>query len=189
MKIYLFDQQKHFREHLEYFKSRPVMAYDKAKLPQKVMAIDINTPKTLSEIDLGFLFNYRIFPERIMHYKAQWEDEGRQMQVGDTIVQQAYLPPFRGFSQKLVFAVRISEIINEPDRRGFSYETIVGHAEKGISTFTLEQQAGKLIFKIQTCSATGNILSALVAPILSIPYQAYCTRQALEYVKRQINES
>lgn len=186
MRIYLFDQAKHFRKHLEYFKSMSVMTYDRTLLPQKVTAIEIDTNKTLPELNLDFLFNYQIFPDHIMGYKTQWENEGRDMQVGDTIVQQAYLPPLRGFSLKLIFAVRISEIINESRKRGFSYETLEGHAEKGISTFTMEQQDRKLVFNIQTCSTTGNILSTLFSTIFSKPYQAYCTRQALMHVKQKM---
>jgi hypothetical protein len=32
----------------------------------------------------------------------------------------------------------------------------------------------------------GNLLTRLMGPIFTIPYQAYCTRKALENVKKQI---
>ena len=35
------------------------------------------------------------------------------MKIGDTIAQQANIPPFKNFSQKIIFGVRINEIINE----------------------------------------------------------------------------
>lgn len=188
MKVFFSDQSKHFKKHLEYFKSKSVMLYDRTRLPQKTTSVELNTDKALQELDLAFLFNYHIFPSRIMGYQTQWEDENREMRAGDTIVQQAYVPPLGVLSMKLIFAVRIHEIINESNKRGFSYETLEGHAEKGISTFTVESQDGKLIFKIQTCSITGNLLSTIAGPVFSVPYQAYCTRQALECVKRQVEK-
>ncbi len=110
------------------------------------------------------------------------------MKVGDTIVQQVYIPPTKVFSQKIIFGVRINEIINEPARKGFSYETLEGHVEKGISTFTVEQQENNLIFKIQTYSTPGNILTKLIGLIFSIPYQTFCTKTALNNVKLQIEK-
>jgi len=83
------------------------------------------------------------------------------MQIGDTILQQALIPPTRRFSQKIIFGVRINKNIDETDRKGFSYETIEGHVEKGESAFTVEQTAQGLIFKIQTFSEPGNLLTKL----------------------------
>ena len=58
--------------------------------------------------------------------------------------------------------------------------------ERGISTFTIERLEDRVIFKIRTFSTPGNILTRLVGPIFSVPYQAYCTKAALERVKRQV---
>ena len=113
---------------------------------------------------------------------TQWDSENRVMQVGDTIVQQVYLPPWKKFSQKIVFGVRINRIIDEPFKKGFSYETLDGHVEKGLSIFTFELENGNPIFKIETFSKPGNILTRLLGPIFSIPYQTYCTHAALKNV-------
>ena len=110
------------------------------------------------------------------------------MKIGDTILQQVFIPPTKTFSQKIVFGVRINSIIDEAERTGFSYETIEGHVEKGESTFTIEKGDGGLIFKIETFSEPGNLLTKLVGPIFTVPYQTYCTRTALENVKRQIEQ-
>jgi len=73
------------------------------------------------------------------------------------------------------------------DKKGFSYETLEGHVEKGISTFTVEQiDNSKLIFRVCTYSSPDNILTKLLGPIFSIPYQTFCTKSALRNVKRQI---
>jgi uncharacterized protein (UPF0548 family) len=121
-----------------------------------------------------------------MTFMTQWELEKRTMKIGDTILQQALIPPTKFFSQKITFGVRINKIINEENKKGFSYETIEGHVEKGESTFTVEQEKSKMIFKIQTFSEPGNLLTNVVGPIFTLPYQAYCTRRALDNVKHQI---
>jgi len=162
------------------------MNYDKARLIEKNTEIDIDTKKSVTEINLKFLFDYQIFPDNILIFKTQWNDENREMKIGDTILQQVFIPPIKSFSQKIIFGVRIKEIINEENRKGFSYETLEGHVEKGISTFTVERINQKIIFKIHTFSTPGNIISKLFAPIFSIPYQTYCTKQALKNVKQRI---
>lgn len=162
------------------------MSYNKSRLTEKITTINIITTKKIEQLNLDFLFNYQIFPENIMTFETQWSDENRKMNVGDTIAQQVYIPPVKALSQKLIFGVRINEIIDRPDRKGFSYETLEGHVEKGISTFTVEQLDDKLIFKIQTYSKPGNLLTKLVGPIFSVPYQAFCTKTALNHIKQQL---
>lgn len=187
MNIYLTDQTNKFPQHLDKLLRISVMTYDKEKLVEKVTTADIDTAKSFADLDLNFLFDYKIFPNKILTFITQWNFEQRTMKVGDTIVQQVYIPPFGQLSQKIIFGVRINEVINEPTRKGFSYETLSGHVEKGVSTFTVEQTADKkIIFKVQTFSKPGNILTQLIGPIFSVPYQTYCTRQAINNVKRQL---
>ncbi len=187
MKLYFTDQSPYFDKHLQQLKLQPVMDYRKQGLTEKETGMPVALAKPLSAIDTRFLFNYQIFPPHIMSSYSQWQAENRKMQVGDTIVQQVYLPPYRNLSQKIIFGVRISELIITPERIGFSYETLQGHAEKGISTFMLEQtKDGQIILKIHSFSQPGNWLTRLVAPVFSVPYQTYCTRQALKHVKNQL---
>src|SRR5690606_20079861 len=177
MKVYLTDQIHQLKSHLNDLKSKEMMSFDKTKLVDKTTEIIINTPKQLNEIDLSFFFNYEIFPANIMIFKTEWSDENREMRMNDTIVQQAFLPPNKTFSQKLVFGVRICEIINEENKKGFGYATLEGHVEKGISTFTMEEIEEKLKFRIHTFSLPGNFLTQILGSILTVPYQAYCTKQ------------
>jgi hypothetical protein len=188
MKIYLTDQADNFDGLLKQLTTKPTMTFDKTKLKEKTTTIDIKTKKTLGQINLDFFFDYKIFPSNIMTFMTEWEKEKRKMKIGDTILQQAFIPPTRTFSQKIVFGVRINNIIDETDRKGFSYMTIDGHVEKGESTFTIEQSDSGLIFKIKTFSEPGNLLTKLVGPIFTVPYQTYCTRTALDNVKRQIEQ-
>ncbi len=119
-----------------------------------------------------------------MSCKTQWEWENREMEIGDTIVQQVFIPPIKNFSQKIIFGVRINNIINEPDKKGFSYVTLEGHVERGESIFIVGKTNSGIIFIIQTYSEPGQFISKLLAPVFSYPYQAYCTNKALENVKR-----
>jgi hypothetical protein len=188
MKIYLIDQHNNFNKHLNLLKKQRVMLYDKAQLKEKVSTVEIHTAKKIEELNLDFLFNYEIFPDNILTFITQWKVENRRMKLGDTIVQQVYIPPIKVLSQKIVFGVRINEIIDETFRKGFSYETLEGHVEKGVSTFTIEQLENQIIFKIQTFSTPGNWLTKFLEPIFSIPYQTFCTNKALKNVKRQMEE-
>jgi hypothetical protein len=188
MKIYLTNQRNHLKKHLESLKLKPVMKFNLDELIEKTTEIQIETSKDLNEINLNFFFNYEIFPENILIFKTQWNDENREMKTHDTIVQQAFLPPVKSFSQKIIFGVRISEIIDEENRKGFSYKTLEGHVEKGISTFTIKQKNGKMKFKVHTFSQPGNFFSRLVGPVFSVPYQTFCTKQALKNVKNRIEK-
>lgn len=188
MKIYLTDQKKKFQQHLAFLKTKSVMAFDKTTLTEKTTMIEISTTKKIDQLNLDFLFNYQIFPDNIMTHDSEWFTEKRPMRIGDTIAQQVYIPPTKLFSQKIVFGVRVNEIIDQPDKKGFSYETLEGHVEKGISTFTVEQLNNKLYFKIHTYSSPGNALTKLLGPIFSVPYQRFCTNAALNNVKRRLEE-
>ena len=186
MKIYLTDQKNKLKKHLDFLKTNKVMDFDKSRLIEKITTLDIDTTKKLDQLNLDFLFDYQIFPDNIMTFKNEWTDQSRKMKTGDTIVQQVYIPPTRNFSQKIIFGVRIKEVIEQPDKIGFSYETLEGHVEKGISTFTIEQHQNKIIFKVHTNSTPGNVLTKLLGPIFSVPYQTFCTKTALKNVKRQL---
>src|SRR5687767_11823962 len=188
MKVYLTNQSDNFAGLLKELTTKPTMTFDKTKLKEKTTTIDIETEKSLGQVNLDFLFDYQIFPSNIMTFLTQWEQEKRKMKIGDTILQQAFIPPTKLFSQKMVFGVRISNIIDEADKKGFSYVTIDGHVEKGESTFTIEKGNSGLIFTIKTFSEPGNLMTKFVGPFFTVPYQTYCTRTALENVKKQIEQ-
>lgn len=189
MKIYLTDQSAHFPEHLQRLKREPVMAYEVAALKEQSNSIVIRSSKD-PDVLAAILFDYRIFPRQIMSHCCEWKVDGREIKAGDTIVQQIMIPPFGALSQKIVCGVRVKEVIMSSDRVGFSYETIEGHVEKGISTFTLERVGQQeVIFRIHTLSAPANLLARLLGPLFSRPYQAWCTRRALAYVQRQVRDT
>src|SRR5690606_37530085 len=154
-------------------------------LTERISTITIPAHQ-LQALDTSFFFDYSIFPPNIMMHLTEWQHERRSIRPGDTIVQQVYLPPWKGLSQKLVFGVRVCEVKDEPGKKSFSYETLQVHVEKGISSFSIEQSTEGIIIQIQTWSAPGHVLSRVLAPVFSLPYQAFCTRRALMYMKEQL---
>jgi hypothetical protein len=156
-------------------------------LPHRVTARSIFLPEkfSLSEIadDIGF-FDYRIFPEKIMQFSGQWQAERREIRIGDIIVQCARLPLgwFRG-----VFAVRVLNVRRSANSCILSYGTLVGHAEQGMSTFTLKRIDEAVSFEIETFSRPALLLAQLVAP-LTRAYQQHCTNLAIANVMRAVQE-
>ncbi|MEN7549255.1 DUF1990 family protein [Rapidithrix thailandica] len=183
MKIFLKDQTSCLSQHLEYFKSIPVMPYQLPQLKERISSIALS--KKRDRLNLSILFDYKIFPANIMTSLTQWDAENRSIQVGDTIVQQVYFPPHPLLSQKIILAVRVNQLIDQPGRKGFAYETLSGHAERGISTFTIEETENKLLFKIHIFSTPGHWLTQFTDTIFTSPYQSYCTYKALRNVKKQ----
>ena len=187
MQIYLTSQNEILRKHLDFLKTLPLTQYNASGLTEKTTSIVIDTPMPLTQINTDFLFAYKIFPTNAMTHMTEWALERRIMRVGDTIVQQVYLPPKQSISLKIIGGVRVKEIINQKSRLGFSYETIEGHIEKGRATFILEQtNDNKIYFRVHTVSKPANVLARLVGPVFSVPYQTYLTRLGLNNVKRQL---
>jgi hypothetical protein len=185
VRFYLRDQLPHLPTLFGAYGGRSLSYDTNTPLVEKKTSLAIQTSGATSRFNthsFGFLFDYELFPHRILTFAAQWRHQNRAMQVGDVIVQQVYLPPF-GLSLKCVFAVRILDIVREPTRVGFSYGTLLGHAEMGRSDFAIFLQDGEVHAQIHTFSAPGNPLTRLVAPFFTIPYQAYCTRLALERMR------
>jgi hypothetical protein len=116
------------------------MPFTASRLKEQTSTIDISAARDLEMLS-AILFDYSIFPLEIMSHLCEWTHKKREMRIGDTIVQQVFLPPLKSFSLKVIFGVCITDIIKESSRVGFSYQTLQGHVERGVSTFTLEQTA------------------------------------------------
>ena len=157
---------------------------DQFLFPEKTASIDLEAPGPIKNWCVDFLFDYAIFPSSIMRFDAEWKSENRRMAVGDVILQRAIMPPL-GFGLCMEFAVRISGIFDQKNRIGFAYETLLGHAESGVSEFYLEERSGELFFTIHTFSQPGHWTSRLASRVFTLPYQAWCTRQALKEAKKR----
>ena len=106
------------------------------------------------------------------------------MQVGDTIIQQIHFPPLQQLSQKMIVGVRIKSITYNSNSISFSYETLTGHIEKGISKFEIEGIGNRVKFTIHTLSCPNNYFLKLLAPVFSSPYQNFCTNLAINNMKK-----
>ena len=186
MKLYFRDQSRNLAKHLEQLKQLPLIPYEKKDLTEKSTSIEIASQRSLGDLDTSFLFRYDIFPMNAMSHLTQWHHEGRDIRLGDTIVQHVYIPPVRSFSKKLIVGVRVVEVVNKPNQRGFKYETIEGHIERGSASFMLSQESGSIRFVIHTFSKPNIWIARLVAPIFSVPYQTFLTRLALNNVKLRL---
>jgi Domain of unknown function (DUF1990) len=157
-------------------------------LPERSTSIALGVAGPIAKWRTDFLFDYDIFPSSIMRFDAEWPKHGRGMMIGDVILQRAVLPPI-GVGFCLEFAVRICEIIREQKRVGFAYETLKGHAESGISEFYFEERSDGLFFTIHTFSQPGHWTARIVKYVATLPYQAWCTRRALEHVYRRFRST
>lgn len=185
VQIFLFNQKTKFNTHLQRFKTKSIANYNKNSLIEKSNSIQISSAQNFEDLNFQLLWNYEIFPKHILDFASEWELDDRGMQVGDTIVQQIFMPPINNMSVKLICGVRIKQIFDELNLKGFSYETLEGHVERGISTFTIEKTAQGVFFKIHTFSEPANPLLKVFGPIFAEPYQTICTKEALKKVKYQ----
>jgi hypothetical protein len=151
------------------------------ELPEATASVALGVGGALRDWQLGFLFEYRVFPRNIMIFREEWR--GREIAAGDIVVQRIIVPPL-GWGLCLQVAVRISRIIDEENRIGFAYETLAGHVESGTSEFYFEKRPDGIHFTIHTFSQPAHWLGRMLRPVVAAPYQAWCTRQALNQIRR-----
>ena len=186
MNIHLIDQKNILSRKMTKFKEIPLMSFDPVICNKKVTSCVIKS-LIWEAINFDFFFDYQLFPSNIMCAHGEWFEKNRSMQLGDTIIQQIYLPPFNLFSLKLIAGVRIISIINESKKKEFTYQTLRGHVESGISTFTFaKQENGEVLFSINTISRPSNNLNNKIGFLFALPYQRYCTNQVLKNVNKQL---
>ena len=161
---------------------------DARYLPEQTTSIDLGEAGPISKWRTDFLFNYDVFPSSIMRFETEWKTKSRKMQIGDVILQRAVVPPI-GFGICLEFAVRICSLIEESGRLGFAYETLSGHAERGVSEFYFEDKSGSLAFTIHTHSEPGHWTSRIAMRMVTLPYQAWCTHRALKHVHDKFHQN
>jgi len=185
VKAFLTDQQAKLKHLLPEFKTLPLSYDADTVLQERESTLEIPHSAAVTDLsshDFKSLFEYDIFPRNIMAFAAEWQEQGRPMREGDVIVQQAFLPPFP-LSVKCVFAVRVLKIFREPTKVGFSYGTLKGHPEMGLSEFYFAVRDGVTRAAIHTHSHPGTLLTRSVAPIFTLPYQQYCTNRGLQRMR------
>lgn len=157
---------------------------DHTPLPVRSTAIELGANAPLSKWNTEFFFDYQIFPAKVLRFCGEWQPHQRTMRVGDIIVQRLQIPPYVPCCS-LEFAVRIRSVVRDANRYSFAYETLVGHAECGVAEFILELQNDTLVFRIQTHSQPGIWMPKFADQWIAIPFQTWCTQQAMQQVRRR----
>jgi uncharacterized protein (UPF0548 family) len=124
------------------------------------------------------LWRYDIFPPELVEARV-CSDDGR-LHEGTTIIQRVALGPLTVES-----AVRVVRAWRDRgpngEAAGFSYATLEGHPERGVSTFVLRRdQQDQLTFAIHARSRPGSVLTRLGRPVARW-FQRPITRAALEH--------
>lgn len=180
MKVRLFDAGENLRGYLPRMKARSLNFTRTDRFPERELTAEIRAQVAdLPQLDLSFLYEYHIFPPEILRFRGEWEEDGREMREGDTIVQQALVPP-GPVGLKLIFGVRILDVWRERDRAGFRYGTLEGHPERGLNEFSFSKDGECITARISTCAGTGTAISHLVARVFTFPFARHCNRRALE---------
>jgi uncharacterized protein (UPF0548 family) len=129
------------------------------------------------------LLRYRIFPVHRMRVHVCTPD-GR-IRPGVTIIQRVFLGPLA-----MEMGVRVLEVFDQrgdKDVVGFTYATLQGHSERGLATFSVhEVSPNTLVFRIESWSVPGNLLSRLARPFARRTQQKF-TREALANFRDQLH--
>jgi uncharacterized protein (UPF0548 family) len=118
------------------------------------------------------LLAYQIFAPRRMYAQVCTVD--RRVAVGATIVQRVVLGPIA-----IETAVRVIEVVRDPDRAFFAYATLQGHPERGVASFAVIRTAGETKFEAQAWSRAGSWLTTVGRPV-SRALQRALTREAVD---------
>lgn len=180
MKISFRNHETRLAGYLPGLKASPLSYESLTGLPARTIRRRVpvfDPPADLRECDLDFLFRYDIFPPEILTFFGEWQLDGRAMEVGDVIAQQAQIPP--GVGIRLLFGVRVLSVYRSATRAGFSYGTLSGHPETGTNEFSLSVEGGALFASVHTAAAPGLFVTRLLAPVVTRPYVASCNARAL----------
>ena len=125
------------------------------------------------------LLSYQVFPPEIM--QAQVCSPDARLREGTTIVQRVAIGPVT-----LEAGVRVLRVWRDRDAEGaetgFTYATLEGHPERGVSTFRLRRNtdATSIAFLIDVRSRPGSWLTRLTSPVAR-RFQIRATEAALAY--------
>ena len=73
--------------------------------------------------------------------------------------------------------VRVVHVVDEPDRRGYAYGTLVGHPERGEEAFVVERDdAGRVWFTVTAFSVPARWPMRMAGPVGRLFQRAYAWR-------------
>lgn len=181
------DQSASLAARLPEFRAEQLSFDPRTKFPETALRGHASaTRHDLRECDLRFLFCYDVFPPAILKFFGEWQLEDREMRVGDTIVQQAQIPPARGIH--LVFGVRVVNVERTAEHAGFSYGTLREHPETGTNAFSFAHVERGIDAVIRTAAVPALWLSRSLAHVFTNRYVTWCNRQAFARMTAQFQE-
>jgi uncharacterized protein (UPF0548 family) len=83
---------------------------------------------------------------------------------------------------RVVAPTRIVRVVDEPDRRGFTYGTLRGHPEAGEEEFAVERRGEELWATVEAFSRPGRWFTRVGAPV-AIRLQRRATAAYLSAVR------
>ena len=104
-----------------------------------------------------------------------------QVQVGATFALLMRLP-VAGYA---LAAGRVVYVLDEPDRRGFSYGTLPGHPEQGEEAFAVVRRGDRLVFEVTAFSRPRHLLARLGKPVSRL-LQRQTTRRYLAAMRAEL---
>ncbi|WP_291314767.1 DUF1990 family protein [Corynebacterium sp. UBA2622] len=118
--------------------------------------------------------------DRLMHWAPQrsvFRVRTTCTQVRPGAIVEMSLGPCLGPAR---FYCRVTDVVDEPDRRGFSYGTLPGHPESGEESFLVERRgSGQVVFVIEAVSRPSNLFWRAVRPLLDAARRVITTRRYL----------
>lgn len=93
---------------------------------------------------------------------------GLRVQSSDAVLQRETVVLLRlGLGPAAVrIPCRVVEVVDEPDRKGFTYATLPGHPECGVERFMLEiAEDGGVRFRVSAVSRPATLLTRLGGPV------------------------
>lgn len=183
------DAEAKLASYLPQMKNAALSFADASELPNRRIQRQIDRPGRdvdLRQCNLDFFFAYDVFPRSILKFFGEWQLENREMRAGDTIVQQAQLPP--GWGAHFIFGVRVLSVYREATRAGFNYGTLAGHPETGVNEFSFSLDQNGVVATVHTTAQLGHPLTRLLAPFTR-RYVNFCNQQALHRMREKFLES
>lgn len=169
MAVELLEPSRASRLRAERF-TYPEVGHTACELPRGYRTVTRTTRLAAADFDdaAHALFRWRVQEHAGLHVAASSE----RLEQGSVVVLRL------GFGPLAVRApCRVVYVVEEPDRRGFAYGALPGHAESGEESFVLERgPAGKATFTITAFSRPAGLLAKCAGPLGRLAQDTVTTR-------------
>lgn len=181
MQFFIQNQCHRLPQYLSVLKAAPLSYNEPLNLPCDVerLAVRSNPRCDLRSCNIQFLFRYDVYPPNLLNFFGEWQLDGRELEMGDTIVQQAQFPPCRA-GIKILFGSRVLAAYRTETTAGFGYGTLAGHPETGTKEFAFTAEGDSLFALVRTIAVP---VIRFAPRALVQRYVRFCNRQALHRMR------